>query len=196
MPDGQPSAPIVYWPRVKAILDGIMERWKVRWEREPYPGIHEYYWETPQQLAETFIADAKQLRAFAGDAKPLSDDFPLRLSPHTTIEFSPEFMKLLDRAPRSARIIDHLLLGEDESRYLRATLTQTNLRILPRLMLNSDPDLEIAAKRAIANGDRGRDLDYVIGVAALGDRDYATAEKLFTSAGVRDLANLAHNLKR
>ena len=152
--------------------------------------------ETPQQLAETFIADANQLRAFAGDAKPLSDDFPLRLSPHTTIEFSPEFVKLLDRAPRSARIIDHLLLGEDESRYLRATLTQTNLRILPRLMLNSDPDLEVAARRAIARGERGADLDYVIGVGALADRNYALAEKLFSSAGARDLAQLAHNLQQ
>ena len=31
---------VVYWPRVKEILDNIMERWKERWEREPYPGIH------------------------------------------------------------------------------------------------------------------------------------------------------------
>ena len=105
-------------------------------------------------------------------------------------------MKLLDRAPRSARIIDHLLLGEDESRYLRATLTQTNLRILPRLMLNSDPDLEVAARRAIARGERGADLDYVIGVGALADRNYALAEKLFSSAGARDLAQLAHNLRQ
>jgi len=147
--------------------------------------------EAPQQLAETFLADAKQLHAFAADAKPLSDDFPLRLSPHTTLDFSPEFTRLL-----GPRIIDRVLLGEDESRYLRAILTQTNLRVLPRLILQVDPDLELAAKRAVAKGDRGRDLDYVIGVAALGDRDYATAEKLFTSAGVRDLANLAHNLRR
>jgi len=42
MHEGQtPEAP-VYWPRVKAILDSIMERWIVRLGREPYPGIHAY----------------------------------------------------------------------------------------------------------------------------------------------------------
>lgn len=56
MPDGHPPTEPVYWPRVKAILEEIMERWKVRWEREPYPGIHEYYWDTPQQLATTVLS--------------------------------------------------------------------------------------------------------------------------------------------
>jgi len=56
MPDGQPSASPVYWPRVKEILDGIMARWIERWGREPYPGIHEYYWDTPQQLATTVLS--------------------------------------------------------------------------------------------------------------------------------------------
>src|SRR5712664_3298286 len=44
MDDRQPSAQPVYWPRVKAILDGIMAAWEARWGREPYPGIHEYSW--------------------------------------------------------------------------------------------------------------------------------------------------------
>ena len=56
MQGGLPSAQTVYWPRVKALLDGIMERWKVRWEREPYPGIHEYTWDTPQQLADAVLS--------------------------------------------------------------------------------------------------------------------------------------------
>ena len=56
MPETQTHDQTVYWPRVKAILDGIMERWKTRWEREPYPGIHEYAWETPQQLATTVLS--------------------------------------------------------------------------------------------------------------------------------------------
>ena len=43
----------VYWPRVKEILDNCMERWKERWEREPYPGIHEYYWNSPEHLANS-----------------------------------------------------------------------------------------------------------------------------------------------
>jgi hypothetical protein len=33
-----------------------MERWKVRWGREPYPGIHEYTWDTPQQLAAAVLS--------------------------------------------------------------------------------------------------------------------------------------------
>jgi hypothetical protein len=56
MPEGHTPAPPVYWPRVKAILDGIMERWKARWGREPLPGIHEYTWETPQQLASAVLS--------------------------------------------------------------------------------------------------------------------------------------------
>src|SRR4030095_14436710 len=56
MDNGQQPAQPVYWPRVKAILDGIMARWEARWGREPYPGIHEYYWETPQQLAAAVLS--------------------------------------------------------------------------------------------------------------------------------------------
>ncbi len=56
MPDAQPPAAPVYWPRVKEILDDIMARWIERWGREPYPGIHEYYWDTPQQLATTVLS--------------------------------------------------------------------------------------------------------------------------------------------
>ena len=56
MHDGQTPEHPVYWPRVKALLDGIMERWKGRWGREPYPGIHEYAWETPQQLATAVLS--------------------------------------------------------------------------------------------------------------------------------------------
>ena len=56
MHGGQTPEHPVYWPRVKAILDGIMERWKARWGREPYPGIHEYAWDTPQQLAAAVLS--------------------------------------------------------------------------------------------------------------------------------------------
>ena len=50
-----PELPI-YWPRVKALLEGIMQRWRARWGREPYPGIHEYAWDTPQQLAAAVLS--------------------------------------------------------------------------------------------------------------------------------------------
>jgi len=56
MDDRQQSAQPVYWSRVKAILDGIMADWEARWGRGPYPGIHEYYWDTPQQLANAVLS--------------------------------------------------------------------------------------------------------------------------------------------
>ena len=56
MSDDQTNPPEVYWPRVKELLDRIMAQWIERWEREPYPGIHEYYWETPQELAEAVLS--------------------------------------------------------------------------------------------------------------------------------------------
>lgn len=56
MSEHQPPDTMVYWPRVKEILDGIMARWKERWGREPGPGIHEYAWDTPQQLAEAVLS--------------------------------------------------------------------------------------------------------------------------------------------
>ena len=40
----------VRWARVKELLEGIMHRWKAR-HGEPALGIHDYYWDTPQTLA-------------------------------------------------------------------------------------------------------------------------------------------------
>ena len=51
----------VYWPRVKEILDGIMERWKQRRGRDPLPGIHRYYWDSAQQLAECVLSGIRAI---------------------------------------------------------------------------------------------------------------------------------------
>ena len=56
MHQGQTPEPPVYWPRVKAILDCIMERWRARCGRELYPRIHEYAWDTPEQLAAAVLS--------------------------------------------------------------------------------------------------------------------------------------------
>ena len=40
----------VKWSRVQEILEGIMGRWKDR-HGDPAAGIHDYYWDTPQKLA-------------------------------------------------------------------------------------------------------------------------------------------------
>lgn len=42
----------VHWPRVQQILSEIMQRWELREKRRGLPGIHGYYWETPQELAD------------------------------------------------------------------------------------------------------------------------------------------------
>ena len=41
----------VRWQRVREILTDIMQRWERRSKRRGLPGIHGYYWETPQELA-------------------------------------------------------------------------------------------------------------------------------------------------
>jgi len=57
----QPEDNVVYWPRVKEILDGIMERWKQRRGRDPLPGIHRYYFDSPQQLAECVLSGTRAI---------------------------------------------------------------------------------------------------------------------------------------
>ncbi len=44
------SEDVVKWSRVKELLDGIMHRWEAR-HGPPAPGIHDYYWNSPQELA-------------------------------------------------------------------------------------------------------------------------------------------------
>lgn len=41
----------VTWSRVKELLDGIMHRWEAR-HGEPALGVHDFYWDTPQKLAD------------------------------------------------------------------------------------------------------------------------------------------------
>ena len=61
MSDNPAGDNVVYWPRVKEILDGLMERWKERWGRPPWPGIHTYYWETSRDLAESVLSGTRAI---------------------------------------------------------------------------------------------------------------------------------------
>lgn len=45
------SDDVVRWPRVQQLLADVMRRWEQREDRRGMPGIHDYYWDTPQQLA-------------------------------------------------------------------------------------------------------------------------------------------------
>ena len=51
----------VYWLRVKEILDGLMARWEVKRGRRPLPGIHRYYWESPEQLANDVLSGIRAI---------------------------------------------------------------------------------------------------------------------------------------
>ena len=51
----------VFWPRGKEILDHIMERWIERWGRNPLPGIHAYYWETRDELADSVLSGVRAI---------------------------------------------------------------------------------------------------------------------------------------
>ena len=52
---------VVYWPRVKEIMDGIMARWIERWGRQPLPGIHTFYWETSQEIKEAVLSGLRAI---------------------------------------------------------------------------------------------------------------------------------------
>jgi hypothetical protein len=45
------SEQIPKWPRVKELLDGIMERWERKMKRNGYPGFHDFHWDSPEHLA-------------------------------------------------------------------------------------------------------------------------------------------------
>jgi spermidine synthase len=55
--------------------------------------------ETPEELAASFIADAPILRRVVGDSPPLTDDFPLRLSPNLALGFATPIFPLMQGAP-------------------------------------------------------------------------------------------------
>ena len=42
---------IARWPQIRDILNRIMTRWESKEGRKGLPGIHGYYWDSPQALA-------------------------------------------------------------------------------------------------------------------------------------------------
>lgn len=61
MTNNSSTSETVYWPRVKEILVTIMDRWKERWGRNPLPGIHSYYWDTPQELRDAVLSGLRAI---------------------------------------------------------------------------------------------------------------------------------------
>ncbi len=52
---------VTYWPRVKEILENLMGRWEERRGRKPLPGIHRYYWDSAEQLANDTLSGIRAI---------------------------------------------------------------------------------------------------------------------------------------
>ncbi|HSP16433.1 MAG TPA: spermidine synthase [Thermoanaerobaculia bacterium] len=184
--------------------------------------------ETPELLAATFLTDADGLRRFTAGTPPLTDDRPLRLSTIITGGILPEYLEMHARAPqefaRSAfirrtipesvrqramsvyaieRVIDGRFNDQSDRidpRTLSAILTQTQLRMLPRIIMRTDMWLENIARDAVARGSHDPQLIYIVGAGELAERRYARAAQLFQQAadggltGARPFAGLASEL--
>ncbi len=63
------SEDTVRWPRVKEILESVMNRWEQREGRKGLPGIHGFHWDTPQELA----SDESMGKKFIEPGTPASE---------------------------------------------------------------------------------------------------------------------------
>jgi predicted membrane-bound spermidine synthase len=68
---------------------------------------------------------------------------------------------------------------------LWAALERSRLRTLPLLLVDSEPRLTAIARARRAEGQRHPVLAFHLGAAALGERDYAAAERFFEETGSR-----------
>jgi predicted membrane-bound spermidine synthase len=77
-------------------FDAFARQW-----RDPVsaPVLGRIGFETPEQLAASFIADAPILRRLTAGSPPLTDDFPLRLDPNLASGFAAPIFPLVQGAP-------------------------------------------------------------------------------------------------
>jgi spermidine synthase len=164
----------------------------------------------PEQVLATFLADARDLRAFAGTTLPLVDDFPLRLSSVANPPLSPAFVDLgeaegaRDRFARSAWVRD-TIPAELRERTLQGWWTQAvynralinapaRLEDVERLVaepgqstlalvrLASDPlELELA-ERAASRGSGDPLVPFVRALGAVSRGEWRSAEALLLDA--------------
>ena len=69
------SEDIPNWPRVKEILDGIMDRWERKMGRKGFPGFHDFHWDSPEHLAN----DESMSKTFIESGQP-AEETPLIIS--------------------------------------------------------------------------------------------------------------------
>ena len=110
--------------------------------------------ERPEQLGATFLADAEQLRAWIGDAEPVTDDFPKRISSGYPENGVPEvFLRWMDTDAAAARFAESRFVREAWPPALRErTLAWFDAQaILNRLMASQPPT--VPARQRIAELD-------------------------------------------
>ena len=168
------------------------------------PDLRGTGFETPGQLAATFIADADQLKVMIGDVPPVTDNFPRRLDPtHGDGSATATYGVWLDTAgterrfkasdwiarvlPESVRessqsyfdyqtILNHQLRveGEGTARLLAGVLENTTLETPVHWLLGSNQQRQENLELALADGYRP-EYAYELAVRALGARDYQQA---------------------
>ena len=69
---------------------------------------------------------------------------------------------------------------------LRQSLVATDSRWLPLVLVGSHPREQEAVDRAVGRGQSGPAVDYLLGVRALANREYATADALFARVQARE----------
>jgi predicted membrane-bound spermidine synthase len=172
--------------------------------------------ESPETLGALFLADAAQLASWAGDAEPLEDAWPRRLSARlrqrdrTTLRSLPggeaarARFEASDWVRRSwppelretsleffayRKDLDDLATGapiQEGVGAVRRTLAQPALVTLPLLLMHSEPGKVDIARRAYASGRRDAEVEYHVGAGELAERRYDSAAAHFAAVVALD----------
>jgi spermidine synthase len=172
--------------------------------------------DVPETLGALFVADADQLAGWAGDAPPLEDAWPRRLStdlrrrdPATRRSlpggeaararfeasewvrrsWPPELRKRTLGFFTYRDALDGLVTGEPVAEHtatLRRALAESSLSTLPLLLVFSEPAKVDIARRAYAAGRRDAAVEFHVGAGALADRQYAAAAAHFDAVVASD----------
>jgi predicted membrane-bound spermidine synthase len=139
----------------------------------------------PKRLSDETASIAANLDYYTGwmDTRRAAEDFmrselverlwPPRLREQTRPYF--EWQQATDLIFMPGETSDGAMLTQ-----LEHIFDHSSLRTLALWRMGSGAAYERLAKLADARGDRGRDLDYHLGVAAMADRDFERAVELFT----------------
>jgi spermidine synthase len=176
-------------------------------------GLRDIAVEDPAQLGALFIADAGALSAWVGDARPLVDDRPSRLSAEVPTQADLDAMWSIAEGSRpsvafsespfvravwpeglrrrtsehflDAQALDDVVRGRRGAvlfSRLHRVLTETDQRVMPLALLDSELRYQDIARRAVARGEKAPQLSWQRAIGALSERRYAEAAGLFAAA--------------